>query len=202
MNDLLLEDFSFLDKMQILTEDVDKGERIYKLRGVFSKIGVINKNRRYYSEAVMRPVVEGLQPIIEDGGFVGELDHPPTPKINMREISHKITALAIAEDGSIVGEMIPTSGPAGQILKSYMVDKIRLGVSTRGTGSVRPYNGPLAEGIQGVVEVAPGYKMRAIDIVFDPSAGTFPEQVLENSDFGMFTVPSGFKSIWDDVFGK
>jgi len=199
----LLEDFSYLDQMQIITEDVEKGERIYKLRGIFTKIGVINKNRRLYSEAVMRPVIDELQSIIEAGGFVGELDHPPTPKINMEKISHKITKLAIAEDGSVVGEMIPTSSPSGQILKSYMVDGIRLGVSTRGTGSVKPYTGPLAEGRLGVVEVNPGYRMRAIDIVFDPSAGTFPDQVVEGTeDFGMFTVPSAFKAVWDDVFGK
>ena len=198
----LLEDFNFLEQMQILDEGLDKGERVYKLRGIFSKIGVINKNRRLYTEEVMRPVVEELQAIIESGGFVGELDHPPTPKINMEKISHKITKLAIAEDGSVVGEMVPLSSPNGQILKSYMADGIRLGVSTRGTGSVKPYMGALAEGRQGVVEVLPGYRMRAIDIVFDPSAGTFPDQVVEGSDYGMFSVPSNFKAIWNEVFDK
>lgn len=197
----LLEDFNFLDQMQILDEGLDKGERVYKLRGVFSKIGVINKNKRLYTESVMRPVVEELQPIIEKGGFVGQLDHPNSPKIDMEKISHKITKLAISEDGSVIGEMLPLSGPHGQILKSYMVDNIRLGVSTRGTGSVKPYMGNLGEGVRGIVEVLPGYKMRAIDIVFDPSAGTFPEQVYEGTEeFGMFSIPNNFKSIWESVF--
>jgi len=197
----LLEDYNDLENMQILESDVDKGQRIYKLRGVFSKIGVVNKNRRVYSESVMVPVIQELQEAIREGGFVGQLNHPTNPQINMREISHKVTKLAISENGLVIGEMVP-AGPDKLKLNSLLEDKIKCGVSTRGTGAVRPYSGPLAEGRQGIVEVMPGYKMRAIDIVFDPSAGTFPTVVQENTDYGVFSVPNSFKGVWDSVFNN
>jgi len=197
---ILLEDYNLLQQYEVLAEDSDRGERIYKLRGVFSKCDVPNKNKRIYRRPIMEETVRSLQEVIKNGGFVGELDHPPTPKINMDKISHKITKLALTEDGTIVGEIIP-AGPKRGDLISLMKDQIRMGVSTRGVGSVKPYNGPLGEGL---LEVQPGYQMRAIDIVFDPSAGTYPEQVVESTDESniMLAVPSTFKAIWHDVFGR
>jgi len=199
---MLLEEPTLLEKFEVLSEDSD-GEKSYKLRGVFSRCDVANKNKRVYRRSIMEEVVNNLQEIIENGGFVGELDHPPTPKINMDKISHKVTKLALTEDGAIVGEIIP-AGPKKHDLIELMKDNIRVGVSTRGVGAVKPYKGPLGEGL---VEVQPGYQMRAIDIVFDPSAGTFPEAVLENTEYDedkklWLASPSNFKAIWDDVFGR
>lgn len=199
---MLLEEPVLLTNFDVLKEDNNGQEKSYKLRGVFSRCDVINKNKRIYKRGIMEEAVLGLQEAIQSGGFVGELDHPPTPKINMDKISHKITKLAIAEDGAVVGEIIP-AGPRKRELINLMEDGIRLGVSTRGVGAVKPYNGPLGEGL---LEVQPGFQMKAIDIVFDPSAGTYPEQVLESTEYEeerriLLAVPSNFKAIWDDVFG-
>jgi len=199
---MLLEEPTLLEKWEILSEDTG-GEKTYKLRGVFSRYGAANKNKRLYPKSVMEETINGLQSLIEDGGFVGELDHPPTPKVNMEKISHKITKLAMMEDGAVIGELVP-AGPKKKDLIQIMEDKIRVGVSTRGVGSVKPYSGPLGEDL---VEVQPGYKMKAIDIVFDPSAGTFPESVFEDTEYEdekkvLLASPTNFKAIWDEVFGR
>lgn len=198
---MYIEDFNVLEQYDVLAEETNEGQKSYKIRGVFSKCDTPNKNKRIYRRAIMEQAIDEVRPFIDKGGFVGELDHPPSPKVNMDKISHKITKLSIAEDGSVVGEMVP-AGPKKNDLISLLEDKIRIGVSTRGTGGVKPYNGPLGEGL---VDVQPGYKLRAIDIVFDPSAGAFPEAVLENTEYERqeyLYVPNNFKAVWNDVFGK
>lgn len=198
---MFLEEFNILDKFQVLNEDDGNSEKTYKLRGVFSRADVANKNKRVYRREIMEEVLNNLLPLIENGGFVGELDHPPSPKVNMEKISHKITKLTLTPDGALIGEMIP-AGPRKSDLISLLEDKIRVGVSTRGVGQLKPYNGPLGEGL---LEVQPGYQMKAIDIVFDPSAGTYPEAVLEDTEYERkqyLYVPSSFKAIWNDVFSK
>lgn len=201
-NNMLLEEPTLFERFEILSEG-SNGEKTYKLRGIFSRCDAANKNKRVYRRAIMEEVINDLQESIKNGGFVGELDHPPTPKVNMKEISHKVTKLALAEDGAILGEIVP-AGPRKQDFIQLMEDKIQLGVSTRGVGSVKPYSGPLGEGL---VEVQPGYKMKAIDIVFDPSAGTYPEKVFEDTQEEddrkiLLASPTVFKAIWDDVFGR
>ncbi len=198
---MLLEEPTLLERFEILSEGAN-GEKTYKLRGIFSRCDSANKNKRIYRRSIMEEVIGDLQESIQNGGFVGELDHPPTPKVNMKEISHKITKLALTEDGAVVGEIVP-AGPRKNDFEQIMKDGIRVGVSTRGVGSVKPYSGPLGEGL---VEVQPGYKMKAIDVVFDPSAGTFPEKVFESTEEEddkkiLLAVPAGFKAVWDDVFG-
>lgn len=122
-----------------------------------------------------------------------------TPKMNIGEISHYITKLALAEDGAVIGEIVPSSLPAGEKLKCLMRDHARLGVSTRGLGKVKPHNGSLGEGL---VEVQPGYRMKAIDIVWDPSAEAYPEQVVESTDSGIILASTvNFRKVWENCFG-
>jgi hypothetical protein len=190
----LLEEYS--REYEILKEDIDKGQRTYKIRGVMSRAGVKNKNGRIYPYEVMKESIDEVQDYIKNNRFLGELDHPPSPKINMDKVSHKVTELYMADDGAVLGEMIP-AGPYKDKLISLIEDQIGFGVSTRGTGSTKP-NNRLGEGI---VEVQRGYKLRGIDIVHDPSAGVYPSVVKEETE-NMFTVPSRFKDIWEDVFNK
>lgn len=193
----LIEDFNFDDNFTILTES-DRGEKVFRIRGVFSRCNFANRNKRVYHRDVMEEALNDVSPLLKNGGFVGELDHPPSPKINMEKISHKITELAITDDNAVIGEMIP-AGPKKGDLISILEDRIRIGVSTRGTGGLSPYRGPLGEGL---LEVQKGFRLRAIDIVHDPSAGTYPDIVTEATENFMFDVPNNFKAVWDDVFGK
>jgi hypothetical protein len=191
-----LEDFNYIEYYECLTEDVN-GQRKYILRGVLGRAGIPNQNKRIYTPDIMAESLREIMPLIKQRGFVGELDHPPTPKINVAGISHIITKLSLAPDGALIGEMEALDTDAGRQLKKLMEAKVRLGASTRGLGQVKPYTGPLGEGL---VEVVKGYKMKAIDIVFDPSAGAFPNQVVESTEIILGSTAS-FRRVWEDCFG-
>ena len=198
---LFLEDYTDIFEYQLMeSEKADNGG--YFIRGVVSRAGARNKNKRIYPMSVMEEAVNSLQEAISSGGFVGELDHPPTPKININKISHKITRLKMAPDGAVLAEMVVLDTDEGRTLKKLIDGGVRLGVSTRGLGGVKPYNGPLGEGC---VEVQPGFKMKAIDVVFDPSAGTDgrPNFVTEDTNENSIATEdtANFKRVWDDVFG-
>ena len=192
MDMTLLEDFSLLEQYTM-----HKGSGLnYYLRGIFSRCDIPNKNKRIYPKAVMEEAIGLVQPLIEKRGLVGELDHPPTPKVNVRGISHVITKLAVAPDGVVLGE----AEAIDEHLRRLMEAKVRLGVSTRGLGKVESYNGPLGEGF---VMVQPGYEIKAIDIVFDPSQGSFPNYVKEDTEEPRILLGSTnkFRKVWEDVFG-
>jgi Prohead core protein serine protease len=191
----LLEDFNLLEQYSVHRGTT--GTPTYYLRGVFSRCDQANKNKRIYPRSVMEESIAVVQPLIERRGLVGELDHPPTPKVNVRGISHVITKLTIAPDGAVLGE----AEAIDEHLCKLMEAKVRLGVSTRGLGKVESYNGPLGEGL---VMVQPGYEIKAIDIVFDPSQSSFPNYVKEETEERKIVVGSTakFRKVWGDVFGR
>lgn len=197
---MLLQEYNDLEKFEVLNES-EGGEKTYRLRGVFSRAGVKNKNGRIYTREIMEAAVQAAQEAVKSGRFVGELDHPATPKINIEKISHKITELRMTEDGAMVGEMIP-AGPEKYKFISLLEDKIGVGVSTRGIGNVKSIKSMGEE----ILQVQEGYKMNAIDIVHDPSAGTYPEAVYESYEYNegskIFAVSSNFKEVFDEVFSK
>lgn len=198
---MFLQDWTFLETFDVL-EESENGEKVYKLRGEFSRANTVNKNKRIYPLEVLKEAVDSLQDSIDHGGFVGEINHPSTPQVNMDKISHKITQLKLTENGAVIGEIKP-AGPRKQDLINLMEDNIRIGVSTRSTGSVKPYNGPLAEGKEGILEVQPGLRLHAIDVVFNPSAGTYPEKIMESEDFSENYLGGNikFSEVWESVFG-
>lgn len=199
-NIMFLEDYQETFQYQ-LTESAQEGKN-YIIRGVVSRAGVRNKNRRIYPMEVMEEAIQSIQENVKSGGFVGELDHPPTPKINVNKISHKITKLDMANDGAVLAEMIVLDTTEGRELKKLIEGGIRLGVSTRALGGVKPYNGPLGEGL---LEVQKGLNLKAIDVVFDPSAGDDgrPDFVMESTTENGIVLGHSrkFEQVWNDVFG-
>lgn len=196
---MLLQEFNDLEKFEILNES-EGGEKTYRLRGVFSRSGVKNKNGRIYNREIMEAAVEAAQEAVKAGRFVGELDHPASPKINIDKISHKITELRFTPDGAVIGEIVP-AGPEKYKFISLLEDGIGVGVSTRGIGNVKQ----IKHMGEDILEVQQGYQMRAIDIVHDPSAGTYPEAVYESTEYNegrIFAVSSNFKEVFDEVFSK
>jgi len=188
----LLEDFNFMEAYTLVEDEQDKS-KCY-MRGILARVNKPNKNKRIYPREVMESCLNEIQPLIEQRALVGELDHPPTPKINVEKISHVVTKLALAEDGAVIGEMEVISPKLRELIEA----NIRLGTSTRGLGQVKPYQGPLGEGL---VEVQPGYKMKAIDVVFDPSAETFPKAFVEDTQIILGSTTK-FRKIWEDVFNQ
>lgn len=190
---MYLEDFNYIEQYTL----VESSENRHLLRGILGRADFANKNKRVYPRQVMEECINSLQESIAERGLVGELDHPPSPKINVKGISHIITKLALAPDGAYIGEIEALDTTPGTELKKLMDSRLRLGVSTRGLGNVRPYSGPLGEGL---MEVMPGYRMKAIDIVFDPSADAFPKAVTEDTSVVLGST-SAFRKVWEDVFG-
>ncbi len=199
-NMVFLEDYEETFQYQ-LTESAQEG-RNFKIRGVVSRAGVRNKNKRIYPMQVMEEAISKIQESVKAGGFVGELDHPPTPKVNVDKIAHKITQIDMAKDGAVLAEMIVLDTNSGRELKKLIEGGVRLGVSTRALGGVKPYNGPLGEGL---LEVQPGLNLKAIDVVFDPSAGDDgrPDFVMESvTESGIVLGHTKkFEQVWSDVFG-
>lgn len=200
---ILLEDYNDIENGEVrLVEEREHGEKSYYLRGVMSWVNKLNKNKRIYTEEVMTEAIKSVYDSIRNNGMVGELDHPPTPRVNMDRISHLVTNLEMSPNGAVLGEIKALDTPQGKILKTLMESKIRLGVSTRAVGGTRPYMGPLSAMGEGVVEVLPGLKLITIDVVHDPSAGTYPNAIIESADNVMLGQTIKFKQVWENVFGR
>jgi len=195
MDIALLEDFNLLEQYSI--HKTESATPNYYLRGIFSRCDVPNKNKRIYPRTVMEEAINQVRPLLEKRGLVGELDHPATPKVNVRGISHVITKLAMAPDGAILGEAEAIDSHLQKLMDAH----VRLGVSTRGLGKVESYHGNLGEGY---VQVQPGYEIKAIDIVFDPSQGSFPNYVKEDVEDSKIILGSTmkFRQVWEDIFGS
>lgn len=140
-----------------LIESIDDGKNYY-LSGIMMQAGVINGNGREYQLAEMLKVVEENSKKIASGQLImGELTHPNNITINLANVSHAITEMRM--DGSnVVGKMKLLNTPSGQIAKAILEGGVRLGVSSRGTGSV---------GADGKVS---GFNFVTVDIVDNPSA--------------------------------
>lgn len=130
------------------------------LTGVMQKANVKNGNGRVYpSETLMREV-KNYQKIVKERRALGELDHPETSVVNLANASHLVTE--IWPDGdAVMGKIQVLNTPSGQILKSLVESGIKLGISSRGMGSVRESNG------ETIVE--DDFQLICFDMVSDPS---------------------------------
>jgi hypothetical protein len=147
--------------LNYLTEEKD-GKKTMVIEGVFMQSEEENRNKRIYpkdvlSEAVKKYVSEQVKP----GRAVGELDHPAGPQINLDKVSHKITSLKF-EGNNVVGRALILDTPMGQIVKGLIDGGVKLGVSSRGMGTVEQKDNK--------TYVKDDYILSTVDIVQDPSA--------------------------------
>lgn len=147
------------------------------IEGVFMQADIKNRNGRVYPKAIMaKEVNRYMQEAVNRGNAFGELDHPPTPKINPDRISHLITSLK--EEGSnYIGKAKLLETPMGLIAKSIIEGGGRLAVSSRGTGSLRQ--------VGGAMQVQEDFKLStAADIVINPSApSAYVDAIMESPDW-------------------
>jgi hypothetical protein len=126
-------------------------------------------------------------------------------KINLDRIAVKINQLSVANDGTMIGEMEILDTPCGKTLQTLVDSGIGLGVSTRGIGTVKKVRRQVQEGVfEEIAEVQPDYRLRAIDIVFDPSAGEYgnPNFVTEGLAFdnGVEKETKKLSEVWTFLF--
>ena len=172
------------DVNYLVEEDPKTGKKHAYIEGVMLQTEVKNKNGRIYPKKVMQKEVKRYtKEYIDNNRAYGELGHPEGPTINLERTSHLITDLY--EDGNnFVGKAKILSTPMGNIVKNLLDDGARLGVSSRGMGSLKASN---AKG--GVQMVQSDFQLAtAADIVADPSA---PDAFVDG-------VMEGVEWIWDN----
>ena len=175
----LMEDFRYLK------EETEKGEKNYFIEGIIMQADIKNRNGRMYpSEILKNEVGRYNKTYVEQNRAFGELGHPSGPTINLDRVSHLFTELK--EDGSnIVGKAKVLDTPMGKIVKNIIDEGGRLGISSRGMGSLK-------EGKSGSMEVQKDFTLAtAGDIVADPSGpNCFVNGIMENASF-VFDIMNG-----------
>ena len=164
------------DEVQLVTEEKN-GKKETFIEGVFLQTNLKNRNGRVYPMEIMEKEVNRYnKEFIKKNRAYGELGHPDGPTINLERVSHLITKLE--KDGdNFVGKAKIMSTPMGNIVKGLLNDGAKLGVSSRGMGSVSQKNN--AQYVQDDFMLA-----TAADIVADPSApDAFVDGIMEGVEW-------------------
>jgi hypothetical protein len=157
--------------IQYVTESVGAEKNVF-IEGVFMQAERVNKNRRIYPRQVLKEAVHKyVTEQVMSGRAVGELNHPDGPGINLDKVSHRITELKWTGD-DVVGKALILNTPMGKIVKGLIEGGVRLGVSSRGMGTV--------ESRGGSTYVKDDFMLATVDIVQDPSApAAFVNGIME-----------------------
>ena len=165
-----------VENVEFITEEKKDGKS-YKIRGIFMQADVKNRNGRVYPmEILTKEVTKYNKNFIQQNRAFGELGHPDGPTVNLERVSHMITSLT--PDGkNFIGEAKIMETPMGKIVKNLMDEGAKLGVSSRGMGSLNQKNG--ASYVRDDF-----YLATAADIVADPSApNAFVEGIMEGKEW-------------------
>ena len=166
-----------LDNIEFITEDDAEGKKNYRIKGVFMEADIKNRNNRMYPMNVLEKEVKRYnREYIQQKRAFGELGHPDGPTVNLERVSHMITKL-YPDGKQFVGEAKIMDTPFGKIVKNLIDEGAKLGVSSRGMGSLEPRRD------MHVVK-DDFYLATAADIVADPSApNAFVEGIMENKEW-------------------
>jgi hypothetical protein len=175
----LISEYNDYKVSPVIIEQNEKGEKEYYIEGVFMQSEIKNRNGRIYPKNIMEKEVNRYRKeFIEKDRAFGELGHPEGPTINLDRVSHLITSLE-EQDNNYVGRAKILSTPNGQIVRSLISDGAKLGVSSRGLGSLESKGD--AQYVKGDFQLA-----TAADIVADPSAPeAFVEGIYEGVEWVM-----------------
>jgi len=163
------------DNINLITEGSEKDKQ-YHIEGVFMEAEKKNRNGRIYPKAILeKEVARYNKEFVESNRAMGELGHPDGPTVNLERVSHIIKELK--QDGNnITGKAKILDTPYGKIVKNLIDEGVKIGVSSRGMGSLKNVNG--------VNEVQKDFMLAAVDIVADPSApNAFVEGIMEGKEW-------------------
>ena len=166
-----------VEEVQYITEDKAGGGKNYKIKGIFLQADIKNRNGRVYPMEVLEKEVNRYnKKFINENRAYGELGHPEGPTVNLERVSHMVTEL-YPDGKNFIGEAKIMETPMGKIVKSLMNEGGKLGVSSRGMGSLDQKNG--ANYVRDDF-----YLATAADIVADPSApNAFVEGIMEGKEW-------------------
>ena len=165
-----------IEDIQILTEEKDGKQHLY-IEGVFLQSEIKNRNGRIYPFSVLEKEVGRYnEEYVSKGRALGELGHPDGPTVNLDRVSHRITSLK-AEGTNFMGKARILDTPMGNIAKSLLGEGVKLGVSSRGMGSI--------DRQESASYVMDDFMLAtAADIVADPSApDAFVNGIMEGKEW-------------------
>jgi hypothetical protein len=167
------------DGISTLTEATTSGKNVF-LSGVFMESNKKNRNGREYPKDVLEGAVHKyVTEFVDTCRAGGELNHPSGPAVNPERISHRITELKWSGD-DVVGKALVLNTPMGLIVKGLIEGGMKLGVSSRGMGSIESKNGRAL--------VKNDFRLATVDVVHDPSApSAFVNGIME-----------GVEWVWDN----
>ncbi len=179
MNKKLLVDVRpFEISRQKIDESIKENNGRLVVKGVLQRAESKNQNGRVYPrEVLLKEVSKYLEEQVAERRALGELDHPESSVVNLNNASHNVIEMHWDGD-DLLGTVEVLSTPSGNILKELFKSGIKLGISSRGLGSVEPVNEKNGE--DGTVEVQPDFELIAFDFVSNPSThGAFMRPVNE-----------------------
>ena len=166
-----------VEEVEYITEAADSGKKNYKIKGVFLQADIKNRNGRIYPmEVLEKEVAKYNRNFIREKRAFGELGHPDGPTVNLERVSHITTSL-VPDGKNFLGEAKIMDTPMGKIVQNLMDEGCKLGVSSRGMGSLQQKGGTnyVKDDF---------YLATAADIVADPSApNAFVEGVMEGKEW-------------------
>ena len=173
--------------MKLITEEIEQvefivenrnGKKSLYIEGVFLQGNIKNRNGRMYPMETLRKEVSRYnENHVQSGRALGELGHPDGPTVNLDRVSHKIVSLK--ESGSnFVGKAKILGTPMGKIASNLLGEGVKLGVSSRGIGSLKPTK-------EGYSVVGEDFQLAtAADVVADPSApDAFVDGIMEGKEW-------------------
>jgi hypothetical protein len=164
------------EEVEVITEE-SNGKKSHYIQGVFLQSDITNRNGRMYPYQVLdREVKNYNEKYINTNRALGELGHPDGPTVNLDRVSHRITSLA-SEGKNFIGKAKLLDTPMGNIAKNLLDEGVKLGVSSRGMGTLKRENGYNVVGEDFMLATA-------ADIVSDPSApDAFVEGIMEGKEW-------------------
>lgn len=166
----------FNEDCEVLIEANENGSKSHYINGIFMQGDIKNRNGRVYPADVLEKEMKRYNDqFVKTKRALGELGHPDGPQINGDRVSHLITEMK--RDGSnFVGKAKILGTPMGNIVKTFIDEGVKIGVSTRGLGSVKQKDG--------IMEVQNDFHLATVDIVTDPSGpDCFVEGIMENTEY-------------------
>ena len=165
---------------------------VFEVEGVMQRAGAKNQNGRVYDKAILeRETEKYMDEFVKRGNAFGELDHPESPVVSLKNASHIVKDLYWKGD-DLMGKVELLNTPAGNIVKEIIKAGHTIGISSRGTGSVQQTN-------EGTLEVQPDFELVCWDFVSNPSThGAFMNPVSLNESKQVDRY-AGLNSIINDI---
>ena len=163
------------EDVNLITEEVN-GEKQYHIDGIFMQAEQKNRNGRVYpNKTLMNEVARYNREYVTPSRAMGELGHPDGPQLNLERVSHLIKELRI-DGNDVYGKAKILDTPYGKIVKDLIKEGVKIGVSSRGMGSLKQKNG--------INEVQEDFSLAAVDIVADPSApDAYVQGIMEGKEW-------------------